>query len=242
MSRALLGGRKTMSIILKKQRALLFASAARGATAGTQSDFIPCEPYNTASLMIRIGATSGTPDSFTFDMKLQGSMDGSSWVDLPNGAITQVTSATQFVMLKNIDISGFIQLRTTHVLAFVNGTAPKLTFDTNLIMTQAQSVIPSAGAIDTKSVGCNVTVYDVATDADVVISSAPCLLLGLYVNTVLSAHAVNVQDNSTVKMVLPASMAAGSKIDCHGAKFLTNLTMNSNDAATGQILVFWRLP
>lgn len=229
-----------MSVLLKKQRAALYASVARAASAGAQSDFIACEAFSTASLLIKIGAVTGTPDSFTFDMHLEGTVDGLSWVDVPNGAITQVSAASQFVMLKNIDISGFLQVRTTYVLAFVNGTAPKLAFDTNLILSQAQSIVPSAGAVDTRNAGCNMTVYDVATDADVVISAVPCVLLGIYINTVLSAHVVNVQDNSTVKLALPASMAAGTKIDCHSAKFNTNLTINSNDAATGQIVFFWR--
>jgi len=87
---------------------------------------------------------------------------------------------------------------------------------------------------------CTMTEYDVATDADVTISSAPCVLLGIYINVVLSAHDVNVKDSTTTKLVLPASMAAGTKIDCHSAKFATSLIINSNDAATGKIVFFWR--
>ena len=87
---------------------------------------------------------------------------------------------------------------------------------------------------------CTMTEVDLATDADVVVSASPCVLLGLYANVVFSAHAVNVIDNVTTNLILPASMAAGTKIDCHSALFATNLSINSNDAATGKLVVFWR--
>ena len=87
---------------------------------------------------------------------------------------------------------------------------------------------------------CTMTEYDAETDADVTISSAPCVLLGIYINAVLSAHAVNVMDAASNKIILPASMAAGTKIDCHSAEFATSLIINSNDSATGKIVFFWR--
>lgn len=88
--------------------------------------------------------------------------------------------------------------------------------------------------------GCTMTEVDLATDADVVVTTAPCVLLGIYVNVVLSAHAVNIIDNVTTKLILPASLAAGTKIDCHSATFTTNLSVNSDNAATGKIVIFWR--
>ena len=87
---------------------------------------------------------------------------------------------------------------------------------------------------------CTMTEVDLATDADVVVSATPCVLLGLYANVVFSAHDVNVIDNVTTKLIIPASTAAGTKIDCHSAKFATNLSINSNDVATGKLVVFWR--
>jgi hypothetical protein len=89
-------------------------------------------------------------------------------------------------------------------------------------------------------ISCTMTEVDLATDADVVVTAAPCYLMGLYVNVVFSAHAVNIIDNVTTMLVLPASMAAGTKIDCHSASFATNLSVNSDNAATGKLLVFWR--
>ena len=89
-------------------------------------------------------------------------------------------------------------------------------------------------------IGCTMTEVDLETDADVVVTAAPAHLLGLYANVVFSAHAVNVIDNVTTKLVLPASMAAGTKIDCHSAIFATNLSINSDNAATGKLVVFWK--
>ena len=84
------------------------------------------------------------------------------------------------------------------------------------------------------------TVVDLATDADVVVTASPAYLMGVYVNVVLSAHAALVKDDSTTKITLPASTAAGTKIDCHSATFATNITMESDDAATGSVTIFWR--
>ena len=87
---------------------------------------------------------------------------------------------------------------------------------------------------------CTMTEVDCATDADVTVTASPAVLLGIYINTVLSTHVQNIKDGSTTKIVLPVDMAAGSKIDCHSAKFATSIVVNGDNAATGKILVFWR--
>lgn len=91
-----------------------------------------------------------------------------------------------------------------------------------------------------KGAGCSITVVDLATDDDVVVTSAPAILLGVYVNTVLSAHVVQIKNDSTVNITLPASLAAGSERDFHGAVFSTNITIESDNSATGSIAVLWR--
>ncbi len=85
---------------------------------------------------------------------------------------------------------------------------------------------------------CNVTEVDLATDADVTVSSGACILHGVHITTAFSAHAVPVKDSTTVKFTLPASQAVGH-IDCHKAEFATSLIIESNDSATGKMLVFW---
>ena len=88
--------------------------------------------------------------------------------------------------------------------------------------------------------GCEMTIVDLATDADVVVTASRAELLGVYVNVALSAHAALIKDSTTTKLTLPASTAAGTNINCHGGKFATNITVESNDLATGTITVFWR--
>lgn len=87
---------------------------------------------------------------------------------------------------------------------------------------------------------CSVTEVDLATNADVVVTANPAALLGVYVQDAMSAHAAIIKDSTTAKITLPASTGAGTNIDCHGATFATNITVESNDAATGKLLIFWR--
>jgi len=88
--------------------------------------------------------------------------------------------------------------------------------------------------------GCTMTEVDLSTDADVVVTASPAYLLGIYVNVVLSAHAVEIKDKTDSQLTLLASLAAGTKIDCHRAVFATNITIESNDSATGKIVIFWK--
>ena len=98
----------------------------------------------------------------------------------------------------------------------------------------------AADAKKTIAAGCTMTVVNM-TDNSTTVSSAPALLLGIYVNIALDANACSVKDATTEKLSLPASLAAGTKIDCHSATFATSLIIDPVDAAaSGQIVVFWR--
>lgn len=111
--------------------------------------------------------------------------------------------------------------------------------------TKVNSIVASvSGALSDATDGvhteCTATVVDVATDSTTV-SSSPAILYGVYVNTALSAHACPIQDNATDKITLVASLAAGSLLTFPtGLRFETSLIVNPNDAATGNITVFWR--
>ena len=100
--------------------------------------------------------------------------------------------------------------------------------------------LTSAGNLKVGQAGCTMTEVDLATNPDVVVTASPALLLGLYVNVGLSAHEAFVKDSSTKKLTLVASLAAGTKIDTHSATFATNITIESDDVATGKLVVFWR--
>lgn len=82
-------------------------------------------------------------------------------------------------------------------------------------------------------------IVDLSTDAAQVISSVPAVLEGIYVDTGLSAHACPILDDTTTKFSLVASLAAGTMLKFPNPIF-NKLTVNSNDAATGVIVVFYR--
>lgn len=81
-------------------------------------------------------------------------------------------------------------------------------------------------------------VVDVAADITTVYAG-PCLFVGVYVNTVLSAHALPIQDGATAFLTLPASTAAGTEKEGRYAECKTSLVVDPNDAATGNITVFY---
>jgi len=77
-------------------------------------------------------------------------------------------------------------------------------------------------------------VVDIATDSTP-ISTTACYFFGWYVNTVLSAHACPIMDEATAKFTIPASAAAGSFcLFPRGVRF-NSLTIDPNDAATGNV-------
>lgn len=87
---------------------------------------------------------------------------------------------------------------------------------------------------------CKYAVVDVAVDSTTV-SNIPCIFYGVYVNTVLSAHALPIQDNTTAIVTLIASLAAGSLLSFpYGIRFETSLVVDPNDAATGNITIFYK--
>lgn len=83
------------------------------------------------------------------------------------------------------------------------------------------------------------TTVDTSTNSTT-ITSAPALVYGIYVNTVLSAHTVVIKDDTTARITLPASLAAGTMIQIPGAIFETSLVVDPDDSSTGNITVFWR--
>jgi hypothetical protein len=86
---------------------------------------------------------------------------------------------------------------------------------------------------------CDYAVVDVA-DNSTTVYTGPCILYGIYVNTVLSAHVLPVLDGATTVVSLPASTAAGTSVAYPGIRFNTSLIVDPNDAATGSITVAYR--
>ena len=108
----------------------------------------------------------------------------------------------------------------------------------------SQVVNPASGALTEATLGvhpeCLMSVQDVVNDGPTTIHNGPALLFGIYVNTVLSAHTVELKDGTSSKITLPASLAAGSEKDFHGARFETSLIIQPNPSSTGVVVVFYR--
>lgn len=81
----------------------------------------------------------------------------------------------------------------------------------------------------------------VVDDNSTTVFTGPCIVYGVYVNTVLSAHACPIQDGTTAVITLPASLAAGTNlIFPSGIRFNTSLIVDPNDSATGNITITYR--
>ena len=100
----------------------------------------------------------------------------------------------------------------------------------------------SAGALtQTTPTPWTYTEVDLATDADVVVTDAACIVGNMWVTTVLSNHVATVQDDSAVVYTLPAQAAAGTiYTHLNNTAFLTNLTFVSENAMTGKVMVQWK--
>lgn len=83
-------------------------------------------------------------------------------------------------------------------------------------------------------------VVDVA-DNDTTVHTGKVYFYGLSVNTVLSAHVLPVKDGSTTIVSIPASAAAGSIYLFPGIQCDTSLIVDPDDAATGNITVYYKV-
>jgi hypothetical protein len=86
------------------------------------------------------------------------------------------------------------------------------------------------------------SVVDVSAN-DTTVYSGPALLLGVYVNTALSAHVLPIKDggtSGTTVVSVAASAAAGTNITFPGIRFETSLVVDPNDSATGSVTIAYR--
>lgn len=83
-------------------------------------------------------------------------------------------------------------------------------------------------------------VVDVA-DNETIVTTEVAFLYGVYVNTVLSAHALPIKDGTggTTLVTIPASAAAGSHYPLPGIEFASGIAVDPNDAATGNVTLAW---
>lgn len=87
---------------------------------------------------------------------------------------------------------------------------------------------------------CDYSVVDVANNSTTVYTG-PCIYYGCVVTTVLSAHAMPIYDGSNIIDSFAASAAVGTYHGFnHGVRCATGLLVDPNDAATGNVTVFYR--
>ena len=100
-----------------------------------------------------------------------------------------------------------------------------------------------------KAVTITSTTSPLATGMSTVVTTGPARLYGVYVNTVLSAHTVAIQDYNPASspilaktvVTIPASAAAGAMYNFPGIKFNHRIrVLSSNSAATGAITVAYK--
>lgn len=73
----------------------------------------------------------------------------------------------------------------------------------------------------------------------VVVTTGPAKLWRVYVNAALSAHAVTINDGTTMQVTLPASAAAGSNYEFGGIPFDTAMRVGVNTAGAGSITILY---
>ncbi len=82
---------------------------------------------------------------------------------------------------------------------------------------------------------------DLVNDTTTVLATA-AVVKGVYINTTMSAHACNINNGSNTLLVIPAGSTAGTTIDFAGERgvlFDTNLIIDPDNAATGDITIFY---
>jgi hypothetical protein len=87
---------------------------------------------------------------------------------------------------------------------------------------------------------CDYAAVDVSNNSTTVYTG-PCIYYGATVTTVLSAHDLPIQDGTVPIDALAASAAVGTSHNfATGIRCNTSLVVDPNDAATGNVTVYYR--
>lgn len=92
-----------------------------------------------------------------------------------------------------------------------------------------------------RQVGEQINLYqvvDVSVNSTTVYTG-PVKVVGVNINTALSAHALPIKDGTTTVFTIPASATAGSFYDLFDTFFQTSLVIDPDDAATGNITIVY---
>ena len=100
-----------------------------GTDAGTDQTGFDRTGYGSGVLAVNVGAATGTPDSFTVDMKIRH-------CDTVNGSYADFTQMTAAGFASvNVNLLGakqFVCVKTA--VAFVNGTSPKVPIAASFVL------------------------------------------------------------------------------------------------------------
>lgn len=114
---------------------ILTPSAMAATASGTGLKVTPGELYDAVAIAL-IGATSGTPDSFTVAITVENSATvGGTYTTIGTFATAVTASETGQIQITIDPTKPFI--RATATIAFVNGTSPKINVGVVLLVRQS---------------------------------------------------------------------------------------------------------
>lgn len=110
--------------------------------------------------------------------------------------------------------------------------------------TVMERIVSPQGALTEATYGvhqeCSYSAVDASANSTTVYNG-PCLYYGAAVTTALSAQVLLIQDNATVIDAFAASAAAGTRsLPAAGIRCETSLVVNPDDAATGNLTVYYK--
>lgn len=113
----------------------VFSFRPQAATATANGSNVDTKGYNSAAVVLEVGAVSGT--SPTLDVKIQESADGSAgWADVSGAVFTQVTAANSSQILR-IEGLGTSRKRYLRAVATIAGTSPSFTMGVEFLLGHA---------------------------------------------------------------------------------------------------------
>lgn len=98
------------------------------ASAAQTSAAIDTTGFESATVVINNGASTGTPDSYAVDAKVQDcATSGGSYADVTGAAIVQITADSKLATIRLDGLNGAIKryIKVVVTPALVGGTSPK---------------------------------------------------------------------------------------------------------------------
>lgn len=110
---------------------IIYNDATLDSSPSSRARRVFLDAFETVHLAAKVGGVTGSPTSWTFNVKLQAKtpQEDSDWTDVTGGALTEITVAddTQFLTLTSASHLFGLDTRFLIEWAFVGGTSPTLT-------------------------------------------------------------------------------------------------------------------